>query len=219
LAGAAAGIRVSGAAVSLACGLAILAIAITNRPRRATEWGRLALAGVLAGWGGIVLLIYFWFRVGDPLAYVHAHAESYGHHPSLFSLLNPETQWLKKSINDHLHAGLWVGAAVLWFSIGHRDALRGFSWPTRVFAYALVLGSLGISVTGTIDLGMEGNSRYTLAVLPVFFCIGALLKNRPAGLAVWLVLSFWFYRQVDLCHYVGGLGSERFAKCYDTETR
>jgi hypothetical protein len=219
LAGAASGIRVSGVAVSVACGLAILVIAFKKPPRSAGDWGKLVGSGLLAAWGILVLMAYFWIRVRDPLAYVHAHAESYGHHPNILSLLNPETQWLKKSINDHLHAGLWVGSALLWLAIGHRDAFRGFSLPARVFCYALVAASMGVSVIGTIDLGLEGNTRYTLALLPVFFCIGAVLKNRPAGLAVWLALSFWFYRQVDLCHYVGGLGSERFAKCYDQEPR
>jgi hypothetical protein len=86
-----------------------------------------------------------------------------------------------------------------------RSRSCGFSWgtsaPWRAFP-------------STIDLGFSGLNRYLLLIFPLFFAIGAILKSRPVLFAFWLVISFWHYRQVDLCDYIGGLGEQRFGKCY-----
>jgi hypothetical protein len=213
LAGGATGIRVSGVAVGLAAAAAIAVATILPNPARPSRWLKAFGLGLLSGWGILALLAYFWIRMKNPLAYFDAHAVSYGHHPSLMSLIDPETRWLMRSITDPFHPGIWVAAALIWFALGHREALRGFPTPVQVFCYLLFFGSMGVSVMGTIDIGLDGNSRYTLALLPLFFAIGALLVRRPAALVVWLALSLWFYRQVDLCHYVGGVGSEHMGKC------
>jgi hypothetical protein len=215
LAGTATGTRVSGAAVGVAYACAILTIAWQNRRSGGVPWLRYATALILSGWALLVIMGYFWIRFDDPLVYVHAHAESYRHSPSLLALVSPNTEWLKRSINEPLHPGFWVFAVVLWFALGHRAALRGFSVPAQVYCYALFGLILAISVPGTIDLGLEGNSRYTVTVLPAFFAIGALTRRRAVALGCWLLASFWFYRQVDLCHYLGGLGSTRFQVCHD----
>jgi len=216
LAGGATGIRVSGVAVGLAAAAAIALAIILPDPRRPMRWLKALGLGLLAGWGILGLLAYFWIRMRSPLAYFDAHAVAYGHHPSLWSLLDPETRWLKRSLTDAFRPGVWVGAALIWFALGHRAALRAFSLPAQAFCYLLYFGSLAVSVVGTIDLGLDGNSRYTLALLPLFFAIGAVLVRRPAALVVWLAISLWFYRQVDLCHYVGGWGTERLTKCYES---
>jgi hypothetical protein len=213
LAGGATGIRVSGVAVGLSAAAAIAVATISPNPVQPSRWLKAFGLGLLSGWGILALLIYFWVRMKNPLAYFDAHAVSYGHHPSLWSLLDPDPRWLKRSITDPFHPGLWVAAALIWFAIGHREALRSFSRPAQIFCYLLFFASLGVSVMGTIDIGLDGNSRYTLALLPLFFAIGAVLARKPMALAVWLAISLWFYRRVDLCAYVGGVGFDRAGKC------
>src|SRR5262249_53870342 len=87
LAGAAAGMRVSGAGVGVALGLAILVHAYYERPQRARDWAVVLISALLSGWGLMVMMGYHWWRFGDPLLYVHAHAQTYGHSGSVMNLI------------------------------------------------------------------------------------------------------------------------------------
>jgi hypothetical protein len=215
LAGAATALRVSGPAVGAAYGLALLAATWRSPPRGAAAWTRRVLEGLACVWGMVALMVYFWVRLRDPLAYFHAHATSYSHEASLSAVLWPAPEYLKRGLADPQHPALFAFGALVWFSLGHRDALRGFPAEVQVFWYAEFALVWLISVAGTITLGLPGNSRYMLAVLPMFFAIGALTRRRPAALLLWVGISAWFYWQVDLCHYVGNVGATRFTKCHD----
>jgi hypothetical protein len=146
--------------------------------------------------------------------YVHAHGQTYGHSGSLASLLDPKTEWLLRSMDHPLHEGVVLAFSVVWFLLGRYRAMAGFALAERVFWYALTLLATGISVLGSIELGLSGMNRYLLIILPLFFAMGAFMKSRPLLLALWVVVSFWHYRQVDLCDYVGGVGDRRLPKCY-----
>jgi hypothetical protein len=166
-------------------------------------------------WGLIALCVYYYVRFHDPLTYVHAHSLSYSHAPAFFSVFTPNPLWIKRALYDPLHVAIWVFAALMWFALGHRRALWRFPIEMQVFCYALFALSWFISVSGTITLGLPGNTRYMLAVLPSFFAIGAVLKDRPAVLALWCIATAWFYWHADLCHFIGGVGQDRFYKCHD----
>jgi hypothetical protein len=215
LAGAATALRVSGPAVGAAYGLALLAATWREPPRDSVAWARRVLEALASVWGMAALMAYFWVRLRDPLAYVHAHSMSYSHEASLSAVLWPDAELLKRGIADPLHPALFAFGALVWFALGHRDALRRFPTEVQVFWYAEFALVWLISVAGTITLGLPGNSRYMLAVLPMFFAIGAVTRRRPAALLLWACISAWFYWQVDLCHWVGNVGAQRFSKCHD----
>lgn len=213
-AGAATGVRVSGVGVGLAFAAWLAADAWQNRRSGGAFWaGRAALAA-LAFWGLALTLVYHGLVLHDPLAYVHAHEQSFGHHPSLLALLWPDTTWLLGSIISNLHEGVWVAAALLWLALGLRDAASGFSPPARAFWYALLAGVLGISLLGSISRNLIGMNRYLLGALPLFFAIGKLLSRRPLALAVWLAICGWHYWNVDLCFYVGDQGEDTLRRCH-----
>ncbi|HKQ72073.1 MAG TPA: hypothetical protein VJT73_22165 [Polyangiaceae bacterium] len=214
LAGAASGMRVSGAATSVALGLAILWQLYIDSPKSWSRWISPLLASVASAWGLIFIMGYHYWRYRDPLLYVHAHAQTYAHSASLSALFNPDTRWLLRSVDHPLHEGVVLTFSLMWFLLGRKQAMAGFTAPERVFWYALSAIGVFISVLGTIDLGLTGMNRYLLLIFPVFFAIGGFLRRRPLVFAIWLVVSFWHYRNVDLCDYLGGVGDGRFPRCY-----
>jgi hypothetical protein len=162
----------------------------------------------------MVMMGYHYWRFRDPLLYVHSHAQTYGHTGSFAALLDPKTEWLLRSMDHPLHEGVVFAFSIVWFLLGHRRAMAGFSVTERVFWYALTVLGVGISVMGTIELGLPGLNRYLLLIFPLFFAMGTFMKSRPLLFAFWIFVSFWHYRQVDLCDYIGGLGEQRFVKCH-----
>jgi hypothetical protein len=214
LAGAASAMRISGAATGIALGLAILCQLFLERPQRKRDWVVPALSAVLSVWGVVAIMGYHWYRFRDPLLYVHAHAQTYAHSGSFASLIDPQTEWLLRSVDHPLHEGVVLAFATVWFLLGRKQAMSGFSVPERVFWYTLTVVGVLISVLGTIELGLSGMNRYLLLILPLFFAMGSFLKSRPGLFAVWIVISFWHYRQADLCDYLGGVGEGRFSRCH-----
>jgi hypothetical protein len=213
-AGAASGMRISGAATGAALGVAILYQLLRDRPKSIAAWVNPLAASLFSGWGLIAIMSYHWWRFRDPLLYIHAHAQTYGHTGSLSALADLKTEWLLRSMDHPLHEGVVVAFAVVWFLLGHKLAMSGFSAQEKVFWYALTILGTGISVVGSIELALAGMNRYLLLIFPLFFAIGSFGIRRPPLFIFWLVLSFWHSRQVDLCDYIGGLGEQRFAKCY-----
>jgi hypothetical protein len=214
LAGAASGMRISGAATSLAYLAALVAITWMERPRSVRPLVERALMAILAGWGVLATMGFFWVRFHNPFLYLAAHGQSYGHRPSLFSILMPETPWILRSLDSPLHEGLWLFAVVLWLAVGHRAALSGFAKAGQVYFYALSGLVLLISGVGSVSRGFVGMNRYSLLVLPAFFAIGKLARRKPLALALWLGLSLFHYLQVDLCFYIGDRGNETFRRCH-----
>jgi hypothetical protein len=146
--------------------------------------------------------------------YVHAHARTYGHSGSFMSLIDPKTEWLLRSVDHPLHEGVILAFSLVWFLLGRRQAMLGFAFTERVFWYALSALATAVSLLGSIELGLSGMNRYLLLVLPLFFAMGAFMKSRPLLLVLWIVVSFWEYRQADLCDYIGGVGEHRLGQCY-----
>jgi hypothetical protein len=213
LAGAASGMRISGAATSVAYVAALFAITWMERQRSVRPYVERSLMAVASGWGVLATMGFFWVRFHDPLLYVHAHGQSYGHSPSLLSILVPEARWILRSLDSWLHEGVWLFAMVLWLAAGYRAALRGFPKAGQVYWGVLSAMVLFISGIGSVSRGFAGMNRYLLLLLPAFFAIGKLVGRKPAALLVWLAFSLFHYLQVDLCFYIGDRGPETFRRC------
>ena len=216
-AGAASAMRISGGAASMSFALAIIVLTLRDRPRNGWVWAWRALLIPLSAWGALAIAGYQWSRFGDANLYVHAHAAAYGHHGGIAALTNLKAEWLIHSMDGPAHDTVWGMGLVLWFLLGHRLALRRFPGAMQTFCYALVITTLGISVFGTIDLYLTGLSRYALVAIPLFFAIGAFLKDRPVVLGLWLALCVWHSHQVDLCYYLGDVGQPGLKACHMTQ--
>jgi hypothetical protein len=214
LAGAASSIRVTGIAVGLAYSAGLLIELLHERPRAVWPWARAFLLGLLCAWGQLTLMAYHAHRFGDPLTYLHAHALLFHHKPALSALLSPDPTLLNLSVESPLHEGLWLAAALLWFALGHRQALRPFPPDQRAFWYVLFWATLGIATVGMLPIALAGMSRYLLLALPMFFAMGVLMRSRPLLLVLWVTMSAWHYWNVDICTYTGFMGDHTLRVCH-----
>jgi hypothetical protein len=214
VAGAATGLRVSGVAAGLAFAALIAVEAWQDPPRRVAGWIRALGLVALGFWGLGLMLAYDGIVLHDPLIYVHAHEAAFGHRPSLMALLWPSPAWIVKSFASPLHEGAFVAAALLWFAIGHRQALRGMPPSGRAYWYVITAGVLAVSALGSVSRGFIGMNRYVLAAVPVFFAMGKVLEKNRLALAVWLGLSAWHYWNVDLCFFIGDAGVQTMRRCH-----
>jgi len=154
-AGAASAMRLNAAAVSVAMAAAIATELWMSPPKRWTDWATGLVSMVVSGWGVLAITGYHWLRYHDPLLYVHAHAETYGHTTSLMSVFDPKPEWLLRSIDHPLHEGVVCLLALIWFLLGRKAAMGGFTTPERVFWYTLSLLCVGVTVVGSISLGLS----------------------------------------------------------------
>jgi hypothetical protein len=215
LAGATSGIRITGVAIGMAFAAGLLIELLRERPRKAWPWIRAVLLGALCVWGQLALMAYHAHRFGDPLTYIHAHGQLFHHdHPGLAALFPPDPEKIAGSLEWPLHEGLWLAAALLWFALGHREALRRFSIPEQAFWYVAYLATVGIATVGMMPIGLAGMSRYLLLALPMFFAMAAVMRHRPALALVWLAMSAWHYWNIDICTYTGGMGDHTAAVCH-----
>ncbi len=213
LAGAASGMRITGVAVGMACAVAQAIETWRTRPHTRRGWARHAGTILLCGWGELALMTYHHYRFGNAFAYMTSHAKAFRHHPSFGALFWPDHEQLVLSMEHPLHEGVWLAATLLWFLLGHREALRRFPSPERGFWYALFLGTVGIASFGMAPIAFLGMTRYLLLALPLFFAMAGVMRSRPAVLALWLILSSWHYWNVDLCYYTGGQGDRVLRIC------
>jgi len=173
------------------------------------------LLGVLCIWGQLALMAYHAHRFGDPLTYIHAHGQLFHHdHPGLSSLFPPDPDNIARSIDWPLHEGLWLAAALLWFALGHREALRRFGVAEQAFWYVAYFATVGIATVGMMPIMLAGMSRYLLLALPMFLAMAAAMRHRPALALVWIALSAWHYWNIDLCTYTGGMGDHKLVVCH-----
>lgn len=202
LAGAASGFRVTGAAVG---GAFICALAF-RMWREGKSLGRIVTTAILAAplalSGQLAIMAYYGVKYHDPLLYVHAHGQAYGHEASLLSTLFPSPERVLASMQYGLHEGIFVVAGFMFLALGHREALRRASGTAKVFFYVLAVLWLGVSLLGSSQLAFAGMNRYWLGVPLVFFSMAAVLERRPAALGLWIVVSLWHYWNVDLCVYM-----------------
>jgi hypothetical protein len=214
LAGAASAVRITALSTGLAYGLALIAVTVQQWPLDRRALGRRALELVASGWGVLALLGYYAFRFHDPFVYLHAHAQTHGHNPSFARLFAPDIDQVAAAIDHPLHEGVWLAAALLWFGLGHREALARFSLPERVFCYALFGICVVVAAYGTADLAFQGMNRYLILCFPLFLAIAAQTARRPFVLAVWIVICVWHYWNIDLCEYTGGPGNNTLKMCH-----
>ncbi|HEY6475092.1 MAG TPA: hypothetical protein VI456_00835 [Polyangia bacterium] len=216
LAGAASGVRITGVAVGMAFAIGMLFELLKDRPRQVWPWIRAALLAALCVWGQVALMAYHAHRFGDPLTYIHAHGQLFHHeHPGLGALFPPDPEKINASIEWPLHEGLWLAAALLWFALGHREALRRFPIPEQAFWYASYFATVGIATVGMMPLGLAGMSRYLLLALPMFFAMAASMRRRPLLALLWIAISAWHYWNIDICTYTGGMGDHTLIVCHE----
>jgi hypothetical protein len=201
LAGAASGMRISGAATSLAYGLALLYDAYVNRPANLLAWAKRGLECLVSGWGLLTIMGYFYVRWKDPFLYMRAHSQAFGHSPSISHFFFPKSEWIYHSLSSVAHEIAWVFAAVIWFALAHRQSLRKATGSGQIYIYVQWGATLFISMFGSAEMAYIGMARYSLLLLGTFFAIGAFLKTRPVVLAIWLMASSWHYYNVSLCYY------------------
>jgi hypothetical protein len=215
LAGATSGIRITGVAIGMAFAAGLLVELLRERPRKAWPWIRAVLLGVLCIWGQLALMAYHAHRFGDPLTYIHAHGQLFHHdHPGLAALLPPDPEKIAASLDWPLHEGLWLAAALLWFALGHREALRRFPIAEQAFWYVTYLATVGIATVGMMPIQLAGMSRYLLLALPMFFAMGAVMRRRPMLALIWIAISAWHYWNIDICTYTGGMGNHTAVVCH-----
>jgi hypothetical protein len=216
LAGATSGVRITGVAVGMAFAAGLLFELFRERPRQAWPWIRAALLAALCVWGQVALMAYHAHRFGDPLTYIHAHGQLFHHeHPGLGALFPPDPEKIIGSIEWPLHEGIWLAAALLWFALGHREALRRFPIPEQAFWYVVYLATVGIATVGMMPLALAGMSRYLLLAFPMFFAMGATMRRRPLLALAWIGISAWHYWNNDICTYTGGMGDHTFMVCHE----
>ena len=213
LAGAATSIRISGVATGFAYCAALVVVTLREHPRPRWLWAWRAVLMALSGSGIMLLMAYYRHRFGDPLIYAHSHERAFSHHASLSGIFFPDGRLLMQSIWAEGHDGLILAAGLLWFALGHRKGLLAFPVEAQAFWYVLFLGIVGISMVGTVETAYGGMTRYMLTVLPLFFAMAALMRRRPALLALWLFMSVMHYYHGSLCFYVGQNHPNRLQQC------
>jgi hypothetical protein len=201
LAGASSGIRITGGSASLAFAFAILVWAWDREELDRKDWFKVALLLPLSAWGVLGMMAYDWWRFNDPLIYAHGHEQSFNHDPHLWHILFPDPSWVTKSITSQVHDIVLVVAMVLWFALGHREGLRGFSRRSQAFWYVQFLVALCVPLYGSAELGYGGMTRYTFMLFPAFFAMSGLMKHKPLALSVWCAVSLWHYWNADLCYF------------------
>ena len=214
LAGAASGVRITGVAIGLGVAAGLLLELLHERPRTVWPWIRAALLAAVCVWGEVALMTYHAYRFGDPLTYIHAHGQLFHHeHAGLAALLPPDPEKIAASLDWPLHEGLWLAAALLWFALGHREALRRFPTSEQAFWYVIYFATVGIATVGMLPLALAGMSRYLLLASPMFFAMAVAMRRRPALALIWVGLSAWHYWNIDICTYTGGMGDHTLIVC------
>jgi hypothetical protein len=201
-AGAASIIRPTGIAISAAFVFALLAQTLRERPSWKIVLSRGALS-LLSAWGLIALFSFFQVRFGDALVYAHARERYYHYSPNLLALFSPSYKWLAQSLWAAPNEGMWLAAGLLWFALGHRAALSGFTRTGRVYWYALYFLTVGISAASQVTIGFSGMSRYLLLAVPLFFAMAAAMRRSVAAFVLWCIISLAHYWSVNACFYVG----------------
>jgi hypothetical protein len=201
-AGAASIVRPTGVAISFAFAFGLFVATIRERPRALTVAWRFCLMA-LAGWGLASFLLFCQVRFGDALVYSHARTRYYHYAPSFSALLHPSHRWIAESIWAGPNEGMWLAAGLVWFALGHRKALRGFTFDAQAFWYALFVTCVGIAAVGQVEIAFSGMGRYLLLALPLFFATAAVTKGHPLAIGIWILLCAMHYWCVNSCFFIG----------------
>ena len=199
LAGAASGMRVSGAATSAAVGVALVVSLFVDPPKGWLAWRRRSAAAVLSAWGLLAIVGYFGLVYSDPLLYFHAHSQAYGYLEVAASGLSPE--FVYRTLETAMRPGIWVAFCLLWLALGLRSAVSGFPPLGRAFAASFTIVGASIALWGSSRIAFMGMNRYWLLTFPLFWAIAVVVKQRPVAGVLWVALCAWAYWNVDLCVY------------------
>jgi hypothetical protein len=202
VAGAASIIRPTGVASGLGFAIALLVATLHERRSVIACVKRLPWM-VLAGWGLFALAAFFKLRFDDMFVYSHARTRWYHYEPSFTSLLSIKPEWISQSIWAAPNESVWLAAGLLWFTLGHRAAMRGFTLQGQVYWYAVFILNVGISMVSQVELSFSGLSRYMLLALPVFFAMASSMRGNVFAIVTWCALSFVHYWSVGSCFYLG----------------
>lgn len=195
-------IRPTGVAVGFAFALSVLVMTWKERPKLPVWLWRTVLM-LVAAWGLIALLVFWQVRFGDALVYSHSRTRYYHYSPDPLALLAPKYTWISQSIWAAPNEGIWLACGLLFFALGHKRALGGFSQTARIYWYAVYVLVVGIASVGQVAIGFSGMSRYLLLAVPMFFALAAAFKGRPLALALWVLFGMVHYWSVNACFYVG----------------
>jgi hypothetical protein len=200
-AGAASGMRITGFCATAAYAFAILLWAWDEDELSVKDWIKVAVIIPLSAWGVLTMMIFDWWRFNDSLIYAHAHEQAFGHDPQAWHILWPDPSWVVKSMASPVHDVVLVAVMTLWFALGHREGLQGFSRLGKAYWYVQFIVALCLPLYGSAQLGYGGMTRYTLMLFGAFFAMSAILKRRPLALSFWCGMSLWHYWNADLCFF------------------
>ncbi len=196
-------VRPTGVATCVACALAIVFVTLSSdRPKKPLGWVSRAVAVPLSGWGVVALMGYFQYRFGDPFLYAHAIKRVHGFEASFASALFPSYTFITRSLWLAPNDGIWVGAALFWFALGHR-ILSSAAPQDRVYWYGLYALTMATTMVGRVQYSYVGSSRYVLLAIPLFFAMANVLRKSAPAAVVWIGLSMMHYWSVSGCYYVG----------------
>lgn len=201
LAGAASGMRINGLCAPVAYTCALLICLWDEEKLTVRRWVRTIIAIPLSGWGVLTMMSYQWLRFSDPFIYAHAHQQAFDHKPKFWDLFSPDPSWIIKSMTAGLHDIAVAALMALWFALGHREGLRGFTRPGQTYWYVQFLVALCLPLYASAGLGYAGVTRYMFMLFGSFFAMSAILKNKPIALSLWCVISGWHYWHTDLCAF------------------
>lgn len=149
-------------------------------------------------------MLFFWkIRFGDALVYAHARQRYYHYLPNPFALFWPSYKWLSQSLWAAPNEGMWLAAGLLWFALGYKKAMKGFTASGKVYWYATYLFVVLIAAAGQVTIGFSGMSRYLLLAVPLFFAMAAAMRHHPVALTLWVIICVAHYWSVGACFYIG----------------
>jgi hypothetical protein len=213
LAGAASIIRITGVGAGFAVCAVVLARTLRRHPRPSLAWLRALALMAIAGWGAIALMTYFGVRFGDPFAYGHSYEREYHHGASFKHLLFLDGRVFIQSIWAEPNDGVFLAATLLWFALGHREGLKRFDFDGQVFWYVLYFSLVLIGAAGSVDNAFGGAARYMITALPLFFAMAGVMRNKPAVLGLWLLMSTTHYYNAGICTYESQFYPNRAQQC------
>jgi hypothetical protein len=201
MAGLASGMRITGLAAPVAYSCALLAWAWDQEDLTWKQWVTITPAVPLSAWGVLAMMGFEWWEYKDPFVYMHAHQATFFHAPKLANMVWPDAAWVVKSMSSGVHEVAFAAIMMLWFVLGHREGLRGFSRVAQVYWYVEFIFVLGVSLYGSADIAYAGMTRYLLLGFGAFFAMAGVLRNKPLALLAWCVISGWHYWNSDLCYF------------------
>lgn len=199
--------------VAYAFGFGCAALYATWQGRRAgtKQWWKPLATTPLAIWGQLALMLALELTVGDAKAYLRGQKAFAGHrgnfHP--FQIFDPKF-YLHGFSGQHLDGVMLVGVIAI-IALGAREVVRRFDRNEALF---LVIASAAVILMPLVMLnGYWGLNRYLLLCALTYFSAGVLVKKLPVAYVLWILLTFIFYWNIEMCSYVAQ-GDPHVCPCF-----